>query len=64
VGVVEDAEELSPETKLHFLSEMKLALERDVRLRRAARMGSKLIMVSSPNAGTEVTLVVPGCIVF
>ena len=31
---------------------------------RAARIGSKLTVVSSPNAGTEVTLVVPGRIVF
>jgi signal transduction histidine kinase len=31
---------------------------------RAARIGSKLTMVSSPNSGTEVTLVVPGHIVF
>jgi signal transduction histidine kinase/ligand-binding sensor domain-containing protein len=31
---------------------------------RAARIGSKLTVVSSPNSGTEVTLVVPGRIVF
>jgi signal transduction histidine kinase len=31
---------------------------------RAARIGSKLTVVSSPSAGTEVTLVVPGRIVF
>ena len=31
---------------------------------RAARIGSKLTVVSSPNAGTEVTLVVPGRIIY
>jgi signal transduction histidine kinase/ligand-binding sensor domain-containing protein len=31
---------------------------------RAARIGSKITVVSSPNSGTEVTLVVPGRIVF
>jgi ligand-binding sensor domain-containing protein/signal transduction histidine kinase len=31
---------------------------------RAARIGGKLLMVSSPNSGTEVTIVVPGGIVF
>jgi signal transduction histidine kinase len=31
---------------------------------RAARIGGKLTVVSSPNAGTEVALVVPGRIVF
>jgi len=31
---------------------------------RAARIRSKLTVVSSPNSGTEVTLVVPGRIVF
>ena len=31
---------------------------------RAARIGGKLLIVSSPNSGTEVTIVVPGGIVF
>jgi len=31
---------------------------------RAARIGAKLTVVSSPNSGTEVTLVVPGRIIF
>jgi signal transduction histidine kinase/ligand-binding sensor domain-containing protein len=31
---------------------------------RAERIGSKLTLVSSPNAGTEMTLVVPGAVIF
>jgi signal transduction histidine kinase len=31
---------------------------------RAARVGSKLTVVGSPNSGTEVTLVIPGGVVF
>jgi signal transduction histidine kinase len=31
---------------------------------RAARIGSKLLIVSSPDSGTEVTIVVPGGIAF
>jgi signal transduction histidine kinase len=31
---------------------------------RVARVGGKLQIVSSPNSGTEVTVVVPGAIVF
>jgi len=31
---------------------------------RVARIGGKLLIVSSPNSGTEVTIVVPGGIVF
>ncbi|HEX7315675.1 MAG TPA: triple tyrosine motif-containing protein [Pyrinomonadaceae bacterium] len=31
---------------------------------RAERIGSKLTLVSSPNAGTEITLVVPGGVIF
>jgi len=31
---------------------------------RAARIGSKLSVVSAPNAGTEVALIVPGSVIF
>jgi signal transduction histidine kinase len=31
---------------------------------RAERIGSKLRLVSSPNSGTEMTLVVPGNVIF
>jgi nitrate/nitrite-specific signal transduction histidine kinase len=31
---------------------------------RAARIGSKLTVVSAPNAGTEVALIVPGSVIF
>jgi signal transduction histidine kinase len=31
---------------------------------RAARIGGKLLIVSSPDSGTEVTIVVPGGIIF
>jgi hypothetical protein len=33
VRMVEDVEKLAPESKLHFLAEMELSLERDIRLR-------------------------------